>query len=111
MTWSVSERGIVRIVILFWQQASSDTSGEEEEGKQYEESLPGSIVDLVPHLIIEQVDLLDSLPSQYCESSLPHLPCTASSGVLSALSLQSRALCVARRGPILTPFCLRAVRM
>ena len=47
-------------------------------------------------------------PSQYCESSLPHLPCTALSGVLSAVL--NRALGVARRGPILTPVCLRAVR-
>ena len=61
MCWGVSEGSIMRVRILPLHVSPIDSCYEEEKCNQDEASLPGGIVDLVPHFIIQQMDLMNSL--------------------------------------------------
>ena len=61
MSSGVSPVGIVRIIVIFLHKLFVGDSGDEEpEGSSDEDSLPHGVRNLVPHLHVQQVDLLNA---------------------------------------------------
>ena len=61
MSSGVSPVGIVRIIVVLLHVSSSgDSCDEEPEGGTDKDSLPHGVRDLIPHLLVEVMDLLKS---------------------------------------------------
>ena len=59
MSSGISETGIMRIIVIFLHESIlSDSSNEEPKRDGNKHSLPEAAVDHVPHLLIEEMDLL-----------------------------------------------------